>query len=581
MPNYPQLPDNAPFSPEQKAWLNGWIAGVLSSSQLDLGTSSTAAPAAAPKPLTILFGSQTGTAEGLAKKLSKEAQGRGFVPQVLGMEQYAKAGLDKCERLLVITSTYGDGDPPDNAATFWQWLSADGAPGLAHMQYSVLALGDTNYEKFCAFGKAVDERLLALGATRASDRVDSDTDYDAPFASWAKAALEKLSAGSSTETAGAAVVVTETVVAEAPAAAPGTKANPFQATLKTNHLLTTATAAKETRHFEIDINGLNYEVGDALGVLPTNNLELVDALMVAGQWTGDDALRNTLQTRLDLTNPSRDLLQAVAERSKNEDLIALLKPERSADLKAWLYGRDVMDVLQLCKAGEFSSADFTALLKKLQPRLYSIASSIKANPGHVHLTIAQVRYESYGRKRGGVCSTFLADRASSDTPVPVFVQPSHGFRLPSDDSRPVIMVGPGTGVAPFRAFLQERHTTGAKGKNWLFFGEQSRAQSYFYKDEWADLIKAGTLTRLDTAFSRDQEQKIYVQHRMAENGAELYRWLEEGGHFYVCGDASRMAKDVDNALHQIIETHGGKSADEAKAYVNQLKESKRYARDVY
>jgi sulfite reductase (NADPH) flavoprotein alpha-component len=288
-----------------------------------------------------------------------------------------------------------------------------------------------------------------------------------------------------------------------------------------------------------------------------------------------------LQTRLDLTNPSKDMLLAIAERSRNDELLALLKPERSADLKAWLYGRDVLDVLQLCKPGDFSSAEFTALLKKLQPRLYSIASSIKANPGHVHLTIAQVRYVSHGRHRGGVCSTFLADRVTSDVPVPVFIQPSHGFRLPTDTSKPVIMVGPGTGVAPFRAFLQERHATGAKGRNWLFFGEQSRAQSYFYKDEWADLIKAGTLTRLDTAFSRDQEQKIYVQHRMTENGEELYRWLEEGAHFYVCGDASRMAKDVDAALHQIIETHGGKSADDARAYVAQLKESKRYARDVY
>jgi len=217
------------------------------------------------------------------------------------------------------------------------------------------------------------------------------------------------------------------------------------------------------------------------------------------------------------------------------------------------------------KPGDLSAADFAALLKKLQPRLYSIASSLKANPGHVHLTIAQVRYESHGRQRGGVCSTFLADRVTPDMPLPVFVQPSHGFRLPTDLSKPVIMIGPGTGVAPFRAFLQERQATGAQGKNWLFFGEQSRAQSYFYEDEWADLIKAGTLTRLDTAFSRDQEQKIYVQHRMIEQGAELYRWLEEGAHFYVCGDASRMAKDVDAALHEVIETHGSKRGTTRKS----------------
>lgn len=579
MPNYPLLPDNAPFTAEQKAWLNGWIAGVLSTSQLDLGTSTGGAAAAPPAPLTILFGTQTGSAESLAKKLAREAQSRGFAPTVLGMDQHSKADLGKCERLLVITSTYGDGDPPDNATTFWQWLSSDAAPNMESLQYSVLALGDTNYEKFCAFGKAVDERLAALGATRVFDRVDSDTDYDTPFAEWSKQALAKL--GTSTSTGADTVAATPVTSPEAPAAPAGTKANPFLASLVANQVLTSATAAKETRHFEININGLDYEVGDALGVMPTNDIALVDAIMSAGQWTGDDALRHALHTRLDLTNPSKDMLLAIAERAKNDELLALLKPDRSADLKAWLYGRDVLDVLQLCKPGELGSADFTALLKKLQPRLYSIASSIKAHPGHVHLTIAQVRYESHGRRRGGVCSTFLADRVTPETAVPVFVQPSHGFRLPTDDSKPVIMVGPGTGVAPFRAFLQERHVTGAKGKNWLFFGEQSRAQSYFYKDEWADLIKAGTLTRLDTAFSRDQEQKIYVQHRMAENGEELYRWLEEGAHFYVCGDASRMAKDVDAALHQIIETHGGKSADDAKAYVAQLKESKRYARDVY
>ncbi len=576
----PQLPDNAPFTAEQKAWLNGWIAGVLSTAQLDVGAAtSSAVPAAPPMPVTILVGSQTGTAEGLAKKLAKEAQSRGCAPQVIGMDQYAKGDLGKCERLLIITSTYGDGDPPDNAMAFWQWLSSDAAPQLAQMQFSVLALGDTNYEQFCQFGKGVDARLEALGATRFHDRVDCDTDYDAPFAAWSKEVLAKLS--SSAASASTATVPATAAEEEVPAAPVGTKANPFIASLTANQLLTAANAAKETRHFEININGLEYEVGDALGVMPANDIALVDALMSAGQWNGDDALRHDLQQRFDIINPSKDFLLAIAVRSKNEELQALLKPERSADLKTWLYGRDVLDVLQLCKPGDLKSAEFTALLKKLQPRLYSIASSIKANPGHVHLTIAQVRYESRGRKRGGVCSTFLADRVSQDTPLPVFVQTSHGFRLPEDGAKPVIMVGPGTGVAPFRAFLQDRQATGAKGKNWLFFGEQSRAQSYFYKDEWATMIKSGTLTRLDTAFSRDQEQKIYVQHRMAENGAELYRWLEDGAHFYVCGDASRMAKDVDAALHQVIETHGGKSANEAKAYVSSLKETKRYARDVY
>ena len=581
MPSLPQLPDNAPFTLEQRSWLNGWIAGVLSS-QVEVGSKTSVVSAAQPLPLVVLFGTQTGTAEGLAKKLAKTAQAQGFAPTVLGLDQYTKADLATCERLLVITSTYGDGDPPDNAMAFAQWLASDAAPSLAQMQFSVCALGDTNYEQFCAFGKTVDARLEALGAKRIADRVDCDTDYDAPFASWTTSVMQALQpARTSTDNASPIVSVDTNDAGKNASITPGTKANPFDASLVTNQLLTASNAAKETRHFEIDINGLSYEPGDAIGIVPTNSSELVNAILEQGGWSQDDELRAALHSKHDLTNPSRDLLQAIAARSKNNDLTALLDPARSSDLKAWLYGRDVLDVLQLLPKGEFSSADFTALLKKLQPRLYSIASSLKATPGQVHLTIAQVRYQSHGRARHGVCSTFLADRVNSDTPVPVFIQPSHGFKLPTDDTKPVIMVGPGTGVAPFRSFLQERKAAGARGKNWLFFGEQSRAQSYFYQDEWAAMIKDGSLHRMDTAFSRDQEQKIYVQHRMIEQGEELYRWLEEGAHFYVCGDASRMAKDVDAALHQVIETHGGKSADDAKAYVAQLKEAKRYARDVY
>ena len=569
----PQLPSNAPFTPEQRSWLNGWIAGVLAAQARD--GDSAPAEAAPSRPVTILFGSQTGSAEGLARKLSRDLQSKGFAPSVLGMDQYAKADLANCERLLLITSTYGDGDPPDNAVSFWQSLSGD-APSLSKTQFSVLALGDTNYEKFCAFGKAVDARLEALGAKRIADRVDCDVDYDAPFAAWTSKVVAALGESSSSSTVQS--VDATSSVSEQPS---GTKANPYTARLVTNQLLTTATAAKETRHFEIDINGLSYEPGDAIGIVPENDIALVNAIMDHGGWSTDDELRHLLLHKHDITNPSKDLIQAVAARAKQDDLTALIDPAHSADLKKWLYGRDVLDLLQLLPKGELSSSDFIALLKKLQPRLYSIASSLKASPGQVHLTIAQVRYLSHGRARNGVCSTFLADRTKSDTPVSVFIQPSHGFKLPTDDTKPVIMVGPGTGVAPFRSFLQERQATGARGKNWLFFGEQSRTQSYFYKDEWATLIQDGVLHRMDTAFSRDQEQKIYVQHRMIENGAELYRWLEDGAHFYVCGDASRMAKDVDAALHQVIEQHGGKSADDAKAYVQAMKEAKRYARDVY
>ena len=586
MSTTPQLPLNAPFTPEQRAWLNGWIAGVIAL-QLPSGAGAAASLPSKSVPLLILFGTQTGSAEGLAKKLAREAMAKGFAPRVLGMDQYSTLDLAACERLLCITSTYGEGDPPDNAAEFWQWLSAETAPRLEAVQFSVLALGDTNYEKFCQFGKDIDTRLADLGAARVHDRVDCDTDYEAPFAAWMSAALAALPNGAGDSAAdGAAGMVSVVAEAVEEIAVSGTKANPFAARLIENRLLTTATAAKETRHFAIHLNGLQYEVGDALGVVPTNSDGLVAAMLEAGGWTGEEAigdlpLRQALLQRFDLGNPGRELLQSVAERVKSDDLAGLLKPERSADLKTWLHGRDVLDVLALCPRGELRADEFAPLLKKLQPRLYSIASSLKAVPGEVHLTIAQVRYESHGRARHGVCSTFLADRVTDQVEVPVFVQPSHGFRLPVDDSRPVIMVGPGTGVAPFRAFLQERKATSARGRNWLFFGEQSRSQSYFYKDEWADLMQGGTLHRLDTAFSRDQEQKIYVQHRMLENGDQLYLWLEDGAHFYVCGDASRMAKDVDAALHQVIRQHGGKSEDEAAAYVADMKKNKRYARDVY
>ncbi len=575
MSTVPQLPDNAPFSSEQRSWLNGWIAGVLAA-QARGGES--AASIQSTTPVTILFGTQTGSSEGLAKKLSKELQAKGFAPIVLGMDDFAKADLPNCERLLLITSTYGDGDPPDNAVSFWQWLNGD-APSFSKTSFSVLALGDTNYEQFCKFGKQVDAHLEALGAKRIADRVDCDVDYDAPFAAWVERVCNSLAGAASFQLADGGLKTPDT--SDDLKSRSTSKANPYAAQLATNTLLTTPTASKETRHFEININGLQYEPGDAIGIIPANSNDLVEAILDHGGWSNDDELRHALLHKHDLTNPSKELIQAIAARAKHDDLTTLIDPARSSDLKQWIYGRDVLDLLQLLPKGELSSTDFIALLKKLQPRLYSIASSLKATPGQVHLTIAQVRYQSHGRARNGVCSTFLADRATSDTPVPVFIQPSHGFKLPTDDSKPVIMVGPGTGVAPFRSFLQERKATGARGKNWLFFGEQSRTQSYFYKDEWATMMTDGHLHRMDTAFSRDQEQKIYVQHRMIEHGEELYRWLEDGAHFYVCGDASRMAKDVDAALHQVIEQHGGKSADNAKAYVQAMKETKRYARDVY
>jgi sulfite reductase (NADPH) flavoprotein alpha-component len=362
--------------------------------------------------------------------------------------------------------------------------------------------------------------------------------------------------------------------------------------LLVNRKLTGDGSAKEVRHFEIALpeTELTYEAGDALGIIPSNDPALVSDLLATMGFDGEEAvpgaegselpLRLALGQQYDITKPSTDLLKAIAERNPGCDLAVLLDPARREDLKKYLWGREVIDLVSGLANG-FVPADFVKLLKKLQPRLYSISSSPKAHPGEVHLTVGAVRYESHGRKRGGVCSTFLADRASADTALPVFVQASHGFKLPGDLTRPVIMVGPGTGIAPFRAFLEERAATGSTGKNWLFFGDQRRSTDYLYQETLESWHQGAHLHRLDLAFSRDQENKVYVQHRMLEAAAELWAWLTEGAHFYVCGDASRMAKDVDVALHQVCETAGGLSADAAKEYVSKLKSEKRYQRDVY
>jgi sulfite reductase (NADPH) flavoprotein alpha-component len=587
MSSIPSIPDNAPFSAEQRLWLNGYLAGLFSDATLGARALAglSAAPAAPAKPLTILFGSQTGTSEGLAKKTAKAAEQRGFAPRLICMEKHDSLNLTKEERLLVITSTYGDGEPPDNAQGFWNWFSSDAAPKLEHLSYSVLALGDTNYAGFCQFGKNCDERLEALGAKRVHARQDCDVEYETSAAAWTERVFTALSSGeSSAAPAPAAILVEE--------ATGYSRKNPFPARLLVNRKLNSEGSAKEVRHFEISLagSGLSYEVGDALGVIPANCSshvgELLEVLGCDGEEAvktpdgGETSLRLALTQHYDISRPSNEFLKAAAERLLDGELKALLDPARGADLKKWLWGREVIDVLHGLNT-KFTTGKFIGLLKKLQPRLYSISSSPKAHPDEVHLTVGAVRYETHGRARKGVCSTFLADRCATDTPVPVYIQVSHGFRLPANGDVPVIMCGPGTGIAPFRAFLEERLATGAKGKNWLFFGDQRRSTDFLYQETLEGWLGDGHLARLDLAFSRDQEEKIYVQQRMIENAPELWAWLQDGAHFYVCGDASRMAKDVDVALHRVAELAGGLSKEAAEDYVTKLKTDKRYQRDVY
>lgn len=370
--------------------------------------------------------------------------------------------------------------------------------------------------------------------------------------------------------------------------------NPFIAHLKTAYDLTGSGAAKNTRHYEIDLtgSGMEYLPGDSLAVMPQNDPKLVDAILSQLKFSGDEeianpkggtmSLRQALTEVYSVTEIDGKLIRSIAEKAGNSDLAALGTPEKKEELKNYLWGKDVLDVISEHPNTAFEAVEFAGLLRKLVVRLYSISSSLRAHPEQVHLTIATVRYESHGRQRGGVCSTFLADRVTESTPLPTFIKSGAGFRLPEpQDETPIIMVGPGTGIAPFRSFVQERRATGAKGKAWLFFGEINCSSCFFYKDEWDGYLADGTLTQLDTAFSRDQEKKLYVQHRMLDHSKQMYEWLEQGAIFYVCGDASRMAVDVDNALREIVAKEGGKTPEEVNAYMENLKTAKRYRRDVY
>ncbi len=598
----PYIPASAPFTAEQRAWLNGYLAGLFADANLGESASGQTAPASAKptKPLLVMYGSQTGSAERLAKNLGKEASKHGFAAKIIEANAYASVDLTKESHLAILTSTWGDGDAPDNAAAFWSFISSDQAPRLENLSYSVLALGDKNYSDFCGAGRKFDERLAVLGAKCVHPRADCDTDYEAAAKAWTEAVLPAMqTAGGDTaavlDTTAELKIETNVPVPEVDAKpAVHSRNNPFPARLITNRKLNKPGSAKDTRHFEISLagSGLSYEVGDALGVMPANCPALVNEILAALNCDGEEAvkdpsgtetsLRHALHACYAVAQPPSSFVQAAAERGGDTELKALLDPSKKADLDKWLYGREIIDLLLRTPKGAFTPAEFIGFLRKLQPRLYSISSSPKAHLNEVHLTVAAVRYEAHGRERRGVCSTFLADRVElSQTPVPVFVQTSHGFRLPADTERPVIMVGPGTGIAPFRAFLEERHATNAKGRNWIFFGDQQRSLDFLYEEEMAAMQKNGVLTRLDLAFSRDQKEKVYVQNRMLENSSELWKWLEDGAHFYVCGDAKRMAKDVDGALHEIIQKVGGKSAEQAAEYVAKLKSEKRYQRDVY
>jgi sulfite reductase (NADPH) flavoprotein alpha-component len=580
------IPAEAPFSAEQRAWLNGFIAGLFASHGR-LGAPPTQAVPALT--LTVVYGSQSGTAEALARSFAREAKQRGFKVDVAGMDELDPAGLPSIERLLVLCSTHGDGDPPDNAVDFYRALHAADAPRLDGTAFSVLALGDANYEKFCKCGRDIDRRLEELGATRIFPRVDCDVDVDGPFITWRDGVLAAVAP------VGEARTVVSSPNEDVPqrALGPARRVASLVRVLE-NRNLNAAGSDKETRHIVLGPGQpgpeLSYEPGDALAILPFNAPELVDEVIRTAGFEARTEVRDhgetiplgvALAERFAIGKLTAPVLRAFAERVGDRDWLDLFAPERQADLQAFLHGRELIDLLLAYPRAFSEPAELLEILPRLTPRLYSIASSPRVHPGEIHLTVAAVRYRSHGRERKGVCSTFLAERAPIGTRMLAYIQENRRFRLPEDGDRPVIMIGPGTGIAPFRAFLEERMSSGARGPNWLFFGDRRAATDFLYRGELLAYRERGILQRLDTAFSRDQARKIYVQDRMREQGRLVWEWLAQGAHIYVCGDASRMAKDVEAELQAIAMREGGLDPAGAAAYLQALRKERRYQRDVY
>lgn len=563
-----------PLSPEQLAWVAEFIAA---------NKAGDGAAAPAGEPVTVLYGTESGNSEGLASRLCAQAKQNGYKPRLLNMADASPADLQNAKRLLVVVSTWGDGEPPESAEEFHNALMKDEVP-LAGVRFSVCALGDTSYDQFCQTGKEVDARLEKLGAERALNRVDCDVDFEEAFTIWSSALWSEFGSGA--------------VVAAAPAAAAGEqnaygKANPFPAEVLENQLLSGARSAKETYHIELSLedSGFAYEPGDVLGVIPRNAADVVSAIIDASgldagaevevKGVGKVSLSEAMTTQLDITGLSRKVATAWQEISGSKELAGLLAPDAREKFIEWSYGRQIVDLLESYPAKALQPQQFVDVLRKLPVRLYSIASSLKAHPGEVHLTVAAVRYEAHGKIRKGVASTFLADEAPRGGKVSVYTHHNKNFRLPENHATPIIMVGPGTGIAPFRAFVEERAAVGGAGDSWLFFGDQHYNEDFLYQLEWQDYLKNGNLSRIDVAFSRDQPEKVYVQDKLRAHAGEIWDWLQRGGHFYVCGDASRMAKDVHQALLDIVAGEGAMTAEEAEAYVAALKKDSRYQRDVY
>jgi sulfite reductase (NADPH) flavoprotein alpha-component len=616
------IPDNAPFSreeadwlshfftqmsPEQATWLSGFVSGMhatqLTSSPaehrrpllhnpLSEGRKLAPAQTSSPSELLILFGSESGNAEGLAADAKKAATKAGFKATLKDMGEESPSILAKYPQVLIFVSTWGEGDPPERAAGFYKALMATDAPRFDGLQFAVLGLGDTSYEQFCKMGKDFDQRLQELGATRIVDRIDCDVDYESAAQEWTQRALKSLKSEQGGSGLGMVEILQPATSSEKTGIAYGKK-NPFPATLTDRVVLNGTGSNKETLHLELSLegSGMQYQPGDALAVVPVNCDEVVTDIIRAAGLRNEQPVTNKagesvplhdhIMRECDATVLSKVFIEKYHQLQPNPQLENLLLPENKPQLQEFIWGREIVDLLIDFPIENLSPDNLIQLLRRLPPRLYSIASSQSAVGDEVHLTVAAVRYYTHRRNRKGVCSTFLADRVDIGEQIPVYVQPNKHFKLPENGDTPIIMVGPGTGIAPFRAFMQERQATDASGKNWLFFGDQHFSYDFLYQLDWIEFFNDGLLTRIDTAFSRDTPEKVYVQHRMLQHSKELYDWLQQGAYFYVCGDASRMANDVHAALLTILEKEGSMSTEDAQGYLENLKKEKRYQRDVY
>ena len=579
----------AELNPIQQAWVSGYLAANANTAALSGVVGGQAPAAGEAAALTILYGSQTGNAKGVANQLKAAAEAKGLAVKLVNMADYKPAQLKKEKFIAVAVSTYGEGEPPEDAENLHAFLALKKAPKLDGVKVAVIGLGDSSYEFFCQTAIDFEERFKALGAETVVARADLDVDYEDQATAWIGGAVDAFEPELKAQSQGSAQVIPMAGFGAAPAQSQYTKQNPFAAELSVVQKITGRDSTKDVRHIEISLEGsdITYLPGDSLGVYFLNDEALVDETLTllnidgATEITlGEETLsiRTALIEKLELTQSYPGFVEKYAQATNNAELLKLV--EDKAAMREYIEARQIFDIIKQ-NPSDISAQDLVNCLRKLQARLYSIASSQAEVEEEVHLTVGLVEFDAFGEKHFGGCSGYLAHRAEEGVQVKVFSEHNDNFRLPSDDNTPVIMVGPGTGIAPFRAFLQERDAREAEGENWLFFGNPHFTQDFLYQVEIQGYVKSGLLNKVDLAFSRDQAEKVYVQDRIREKGEEVFVWLEKGAHFYICGDANRMAKDVHQALIDIIKAHGGKDDEQAESYLKELRSNNRYQKDVY